>query len=257
MSLLLMISPSPVCQCSSECPPFICCKARVNMERGSTARNSFWAPQKLPAPTALPSRGWKTCIPYCSLNTFCFKASPPRPPGDVQAHRQRVFSAEPQPVVEKQSQVTAAIGQSQGLSHRTFCAAALQFGGSCGQAMPVGTGVGKLGVNSLTRHTAMAQWGICSRHAQPAWHWWTPSVYLSSNSSLDKEHYRWWIAEESPSRERAVRLNWGVGCPTSPSSLWDRFSQAKKIFHSIHMAKLSSQWYASISTSNKKKSFLE
>lgn len=32
MSLLLMLSPSPMCQRSSECPPFICCKARANAE---------------------------------------------------------------------------------------------------------------------------------------------------------------------------------------------------------------------------------
>lgn len=38
MSLLLMISPSHMCQHSSECPPFIHCKARANMERSSTSQ---------------------------------------------------------------------------------------------------------------------------------------------------------------------------------------------------------------------------
>lgn len=73
-------------------------------------------------------------------------------------------------MAEKQFQVTAALGHSKGLSHRAFAAAALQFGGSCAQPMLVGMTVGKLEVNSLTRHAPVGLWGICSRHAQTTWH---------------------------------------------------------------------------------------
>lgn len=75
-------------------------------------------------------------------------------------------------MVEKQFQITAALGHSKGLSHRAFAAAAaaLQFGGSCAQPVLVGTTVGKLEVNSLTRHAPVGLWGICSRHAQTTWH---------------------------------------------------------------------------------------
>lgn len=43
-----------------------------------------------------------------------------------------VFSAEPQPMVEKKFQITAAMGHSKGLSHRAF-GVALRLGASCGQ----------------------------------------------------------------------------------------------------------------------------
>lgn len=217
MSLLLMISPSPLCQRSSECPPFICWKSKYGAEAAhhkqllsSTETACPHCPHKL-----------ETCTPYCSLNTFWFKHLP-QTPSWCASLQTECFLCRVTAHGWKQSQITAAMGHSKALSHRASAGAALQFGASCGQPMLVGT-VGKLEVNSLARHAPMGlQRGICSRHAQTAWHWWTPSVYLSSNSSLDKEHYRWWIGEESLSRGRAVhcKIELRSWLPNKPSIIF-------------------------------------
>lgn len=88
--------------------------------------------------------------------------------------------------------------------HMLLLHCSVQSDGSYGRPMLVGTKVGKLEANSLTMHTPPGLWGICIRHAQVTQHWWTSSMYLSSNSSLDKERYRWWTKEESLSRGRAA-----------------------------------------------------
>lgn len=90
MSLLLMISPSPVCQRSSECPPFICCKARANMRRVCTSQTASEQHRNCLPP--LPSQaGTGNMHALLLLQHFLIQTSPPDPQLMYKA-ADRVFS---------------------------------------------------------------------------------------------------------------------------------------------------------------------
>lgn len=142
MSLLLMISPSPVCQHSSECPPFICCKAR-QIQSEAEHHKLLLSTTEIACSHCPPKQGLESCIPYCSLNTFWFKAYPCRPPADVQASRQSMFPLQSHSPCRK----TASENSSYGAQQRTvpqsicWCCAAVwcwlwstHAGGDSGQA---------------------------------------------------------------------------------------------------------------------------